>query len=112
MPLYVSLSLLDKTEHYQREGLHYNDGPVLETWIFKEVSSLQGEQVLFMPEELVHEDAGPVLADGGDDGDDEDSQIRANNAQRLQASLPPGSENPGRRCKFYSWAGRMPQEVA
>ena len=30
----------------------------------------------------------------------------------LQASLSPVSENPGRRCKFYYWAGRMSEEVA
>ena len=61
--------------------------------------------------------AGPVLADvrdeGHDDeGDEEDSQICAGKAQSLQASLPPVSENSGRRREFYNWAGRMLDEVA
>ena len=114
LPLYASLSLLAKMEPHQREGLHNDDGPVLETGNLKEagsggvshvlplnllqslsslqeevcslqeeVSSLQEEvsslhehvpllqgEVLFVPEEPVHDDAGPVQADVRNEGND------------------------------------------
>ena len=101
-PLYASLSLLAKMELHQREGLHNNAGPDLETCdripcyrngcphYTKLVSFLQEQEwnpliqeCVPTLQEQVKDEAGPVRADVCDEGYDEVSQICASKGHTL-----------------------------
>ena len=101
-PLYTSLSLLGKMELHQREGLHNNAGPDLETCdripcyrngcpnYTKLLSFLQEQErnpliqeCVPTLQEQVQDEAGPVGADVHDEGYDEASQICASKGQTL-----------------------------